>query len=53
MLEGLSFNLCVAPFLNIYVPNLTKAWKLEMVRGGQSWVRGVAQGADRRELSQR
>ena len=25
--EGLSFNLCVAPFLNIYVPNLTQGVK--------------------------
>ena len=42
MLEKLGFNLCVAPFLNICVPNLTREWKLEMVRGGQSWVRDVA-----------
>ena len=41
VLEGLGFNLCVVPFLNICVPNLTKGQKLEMVRGGWSWVRGV------------
>ena len=46
MSEGLGFNLCVVPFLNVCVPNLTRGWKSEMVRGGQSWVRGVAQGVD-------
>ena len=30
MLEGLDFNLCVAPFLNVCVPNLPQA-------GGQGW----------------
>ena len=40
MSEGLGFNLCVVPFLNICVPNLTKGSKLEIVGGGQSWVGG-------------
>ena len=35
MLEGLGFNLCVAPFLNICVPNLPQG-----VKGGEcrSWL---------------
>ena len=41
MSEGLGFNLCVAPFLNICVLNLTQRVRVEDVRGGQSWVRGV------------
>ena len=39
-LEGLGFNLCVVPFLNLYVPNLPQGVKdgesqswLECVRG--------------------
>ena len=44
MSEGLSFNLCVAPFLNICVPKLTRGQKSETVGGVQSWVRGVTQG---------
>ena len=53
MLEGLGFNLFNAPFLNVCVHNLTKGWKSEMVGGGWSWVGGVIQVANRRELSQR
>ena len=37
MLEGLGFNLCVAPFLNICVPNLPQGRGqrfLEVVRVG-------------------
>ena len=41
MSEGLSFNLCVAPFLNICVLNLSWRVRVENVRGGQSWVRDV------------
>ena len=51
--EGLGFDLCVAPFPNVCVPNLTRGWKSEVVGVGWSWVRGVAQRADWRELSQR
>ena len=46
VLEGLSFNLCVVPFLNVCVPNLTRRWKLELVGVSWSWVRGVAQRVD-------
>ena len=41
MSEGLGFNLCVAPFLNICVLNLTRRVGAEDVGGGRSWVRGV------------
>ena len=38
MSEGLGFNLCVAPFLNIFVPNLPQGVKdgemLELVGAG-------------------
>ena len=47
MLEGLGFNSCVAPFLNIRVPN----FELECI--GWRWlelVREVPQGVDREEL---
>ena len=36
MLEGLGFNLCVAPFLNICVLNLPQGLRMEYVRGGWS-----------------
>ena len=45
MSEGPGFNLCVAPFLNVCVLNLS--WR---VRGGQSWVGGVVLELDRRGL---
>ena len=50
MLEGLGFNLCVAPFLNVCVLNLS--WKVgaEDVGGGQSWVGGVVLESDGRRL---
>ena len=32
MLEGLGFNLCVAPFLNVCVPNLPQG-----VKDGECW----------------
>ena len=51
MLEGLGFNLCVAPFLNVCVPNL-RGSRAENVRGGWSWVRGVALESDGGRLSQ-
>ena len=41
MSEGLGFNLCVAPFLNICVLNLSQRVKAEVVGGGRSWVGGV------------
>ena len=53
MLEGLGFNLCVAPFLNVCVPNLPQGSKTEYVGGGQSWVGGVVLELDKERLSQR
>ena len=40
MSEGLGFNLCVVPFLNICVLNLSQRVGVEDVRGGWSWVGG-------------
>ena len=48
MSEGLGFNLCVAPFLNICVLNLSQRVRVEVVRGGWSWVGGVVLELDRR-----
>ena len=48
MLEGLGFNLCVAPFLNVCVLNLSRRVRAEVVGGGWSWVRGVVLESDRR-----
>ena len=53
MLEGLGFNLCVAPFLNVCVPNLPQGSRMENVGGGQSWVGGVVLELDEERLSQR
>ena len=50
MLEGLGFNLCVAPFLNVCVLNLSWKVRAEVVGGGQSWVRGVILESDGRGL---
>ena len=50
MSEGLGFNLCVAPFLNVCVLNLSQRVGAEDVRGGQSWVRDVVLVSDRRGL---
>ena len=50
MSEGLGFNLCVAPFLNVCVLNLSWRVGVEDVRGGRSWVRGVVLESDRRGL---
>ena len=50
MSEGLGFNLCVAPFLNVCVLNLTRRVGVEDVRGGQSWVRGVILESDGKGL---
>ena len=50
MLEGLGFNLCVAPFLNVCVLNLSRRVGVEDVRGGQSWVGGVILELDGRRL---
>ena len=41
MSEGLGFNLCVAPFLNVCVLNLSWRVGAEDVGGGWSWVGGV------------
>ena len=41
MSEGLGFNLCVVPFLNVCVLNLSWRVGVEDVGGGRSWVRGV------------
>ena len=48
--EGLGFNLCVAPVLNVCVLNLSWRVGVEVVRGGWSWVGGVVLGLDRRGL---
>ena len=50
MSEGLGFNLCVAPFLNVCVLNLSRRVGMEDVRGGRSWVGGVILELDRRGL---
>ena len=50
MLEGLGFNLCVVPFLNVCVLNLSQRVRVEVVRGGWSWVGGVVLVSDRRGL---
>ena len=50
MLEGLGFNLCVAPFLNICVLNLSQRVRMEDVGGGRGWVRGVILELDGRGL---
>ena len=50
MSEGLGFNLCVAPFLNVCVLNLSQRVGVEDVRGGRSWVRGVVLELDGRRL---
>ena len=48
MLEGLGFNLCVAPFLNVCVLNLSQRVRVEVVGGGWVWVGGVVLELDRR-----
>ena len=50
MLEGLGFNLCVAPFLNVCVLNLSWRVRVKVVGGGQSWVRGVILELDGRGI---
>ena len=50
MLEGLGFNLCVAPFLNVCVLNLSQRVRPEDVEGGWSWVGGVVLESDRKGL---
>ena len=49
MSEGLGFNLCVVPFLNVCVLNLSQRVRVEDVRGGWSWVRGVILELDGRD----
>ena len=46
MSEGLGFNLCVAPFLNICVLNLSRRVGAEDVGGGWSWVGDVVLVSD-------
>ena len=48
MSEGLGFNLCVAPFLNVCVLNLSQRVRAEVVGGGRSWVGGVILESDGR-----
>ena len=50
MSEGLGFNLCVVPFLNICVLNLSRRVRAEDVGGGWSWGRGVILESDGRGL---
>ena len=50
MSEGLGFNLCVAPFLNVCVLNLSQGVGAEDVGGGWSWVGGVVLVLDGRGL---
>ena len=50
MSEGLGFNLCVTPFLNVCVLNLSWRVGAEDVRGSQSWVGGVVLESDGRGL---
>ena len=50
MSEGLGFNLCVAPFLNVCVLNLSWRVRAEDVGGSWSWVRGVILELDGRGL---
>ena len=50
MSEGLGFNLCVAPFLNVCVLNLSQRVGADDVGGGWSWVGGVILELDRRRL---
>ena len=46
MLEGLGFNLCVVPILNVCVLNLSWRVGAEGVGGSQSWLRGVILASD-------
>ena len=50
MSEGLGFNLCVAPFLNVCALNLSWRVGAEDVGGGWSWVGGVVLELDGRRL---
>ena len=50
MSEGLGFNLCVAPFLNVCVLNLSWRVGVEEVGGGRSWVGGVVLELDGKGL---
>ena len=50
MSEGLGFNLCVVPFLNICVLNLSQRVGAEDVGGSRSWVGGVVLESDGRRL---
>ena len=52
-LEGLGFNLCVMPFLNVCVSNLPQSQGWRLVRGCQSWVGGAILEMGERRLSWR
>ena len=51
MSEGLGFNLCVVPFLNICVPNLPKGVKDGECQRWSELVGGVALVSDKGRLS--
>ena len=46
MLEGLGFNLCVVPFLNVCVLNLPQRVGSGECQGSWSWVRGIVLESD-------
>ena len=52
LLEGLGFNLCVAPFLNICVPNLPQGSQTEIGQGllELSWRCCTGDGQERTKL---
>ena len=51
--EGLGFNLCVAPFLNVCVLNLPQGQGWRLVGGCQSLVRGTILEMGEKRLNQR
>ena len=52
LLEGLGFNLCVAPFLNVCVPNLPQGVKDRECQRWLELVGGVVLESDKGRLSQ-
>ena len=53
MLGGLGFNLCVAPFLNVCVPNLPQGVKDRECQRWSELVGGVVLESDNGRLSKR
>ena len=49
MLEGLGFNLCAVPFLNVCVPNLPQGRGQRLVRSCWSWVGDATLGMARED----